>query len=116
MSQYTLNGRPVPLGSIQYSPFFCALVNFQMSLQETPGNSGDEPFLTYRREETWRTDMKPFPRKKNSFLGNLRSLRNKTCAVKTCETNTYFQVIYLTLHIKHLSFVINGPFCFVSFP
>ena len=77
MSQYTLNGLPVPFGSIQYSPFFCALVNFQMSLQETPGNSGDEPFLTDRREEKWRTDMKPFARKKISFLGNLRSLRNK---------------------------------------
>ena len=49
-----------------------------MSLQETPGNSGDEPFLTERREETRRKDMKPFPRKKKiSFLGNLRSLRNK---------------------------------------
>ena len=82
-----------------------------MSLQETPGNSGDEPFLTVRREETWRTDMKPFPRKKISFLGNPRSLRNKKkTAVKICETNTYFQVISLTLHIKHLSFVINGSF------
>ena len=51
MSQYALNGCPEPFGSIQYSPFFCALVYFQMSLQETPGNSGDEPFLTDRREE-----------------------------------------------------------------
>ena len=25
----------------------------------------DEHFLTDRREETWRTDMNPFPRKKN---------------------------------------------------
>ena len=51
MSQYALNGCPVSFGSIQYSPFFCALVYFQMSLQETPGKSGDEPFLTDRREE-----------------------------------------------------------------
>ena len=49
--------------------------------------------------------------KKKSFLGNPRSLRNKKkTAVKICETNTYFQVIYLTLHIKHLSLVINGSF------
>ena len=67
MSQYTLNGCPVPLGSIQYSPFFCALVCFQMSLQETPGKSGDEPFLTDRREEMKKTDMKPYPRKKYFF-------------------------------------------------
>ena len=52
MSQYTLNGIPVPFGSIQYSPFSFALVYIQMSLQETPGNSGDKPFLTDRREET----------------------------------------------------------------
>ena len=52
MSQYTLNGIPVPFGSIQYSPFFFALVYVQMSLQETPGNLGDKPFLTDRREET----------------------------------------------------------------
>ena len=77
MSQYALNGIPVPFGSIQYSPFFCALVDLRMSLQETPGNSGDEPFLTDKREETRRTDVKLFPRKKISFLGNLRSLRNK---------------------------------------
>ena len=53
MSQYTLNGCPVPIGSIQYSPFFCAVVYFQMSLQETPGKSGDEPFfiITDKREE-----------------------------------------------------------------
>ena len=51
MSQYTLTGCPVPFGSIQYSPFFCAFVYFQMSLQETPGKSGDKPFLTDRREE-----------------------------------------------------------------
>ena len=51
MSQYTLNGVPVPFGSIQYSPFFCALVYFQMSLQEIPGKSGDEPFIADRREE-----------------------------------------------------------------
>ena len=60
MSQYALNGCPVPFGSIQYSPFFCALVYFEMSLQETPGNSGDEPFITEERgkrgyeEETFR--------------------------------------------------------------
>ena len=52
ISQYTLNGSPVPFGSIQYSPLFCALVDSLMSLQETPGKSGDSPFLTDRREET----------------------------------------------------------------
>ena len=51
MSQYALNGCPVPFGSIQYSPFFFVLVYFKMSLQETPGKSGDEPFLTDRRED-----------------------------------------------------------------
>ena len=51
ISQYTLNGSPVHFGSIQYSPLFCALVDFLMSLQETPGKSGDEPFFTDRRED-----------------------------------------------------------------
>ena len=45
----------MPFGSIQYSPLFCALVDFLMSLQETPGKSGDEPFLTGRREEMYKT-------------------------------------------------------------
>ena len=48
MSQYALNGCPVPFGSIQYSLFFLAFVYFKMSLQETPGKSGDEPFVTDR--------------------------------------------------------------------
>ena len=46
MSQYTLNGCPVPLGSIQYSPFFVALVVFLISLQDEPGSPGCDPFAT----------------------------------------------------------------------
>ena len=76
MSQYALIGCPLPFGSIQYSPFFCALVYFQMSLQETPGKSGDKPFLTDRREERSKTDMTPLPKEKY-LLSHLRSLRNK---------------------------------------
>ena len=60
MSQYTLNGSPVPFGSSQYSPFFFALVYFHMSLQENPGKSGDEPFLSDRTEEMWKMDMRLF--------------------------------------------------------
>ena len=45
MSQYTLNGFPVALGSIQYSPFSCAFVNFRMFSQEIPGSLGDRPSI-----------------------------------------------------------------------
>ena len=67
MSQYALNGCPVSFGSIQYSPFFFVFVYFKMSLQETPGKSGDEPFLTDRREEMEKTEMTPLPRENLLF-------------------------------------------------
>ena len=51
MSQYTLNGFPVALGSIQYSPFSCELVSFRMFSQEIPGSLGDRPRPTEREED-----------------------------------------------------------------
>ena len=51
MSQYTLNGCPVALGSIQYSPFSFAWVSFRMFSQEIAGNSGNKPSPTEREEE-----------------------------------------------------------------
>ena len=52
--------------------------------------------------------MAPFPRKKIVFVTlGLRETK-RILQWQTCERNAQFQVIYLTLPVKHLSFRINS--------
>ena len=64
-----------------------------MSLQETPGNSGDEPFFNWKERRNVDIMVRePFPsKKKNFFLGHLSS--HTHCGDKQVKQTHCFKLV-----------------------